>query len=123
MHLSSHILAALLSFQLLLGGQARLPFSPTPTLQKKAMSKAQGVKDALQFMPLDAIRLTQCFGVLMCLASILVALPDTRRVGAMLAGSIACVGWYSQAKMGVPYWLPIVNTGLAATIWVVSGEA
>ena len=118
--LLSHILALTLSFELALGGQARLPFSPTPTLRKKAMSKAQGVKDALPLVPLDAVDLTTAFGVLMCLASILVALPVTRVGGSLLSGSISIIGWYSQAKMGVPYWLPIVNTGLAGVIWTTS---
>ena len=120
MHLASHILAGILSSELMLGGQARLPFSPTPSLQTKAMSKANGVKEALPFVPLDAVSLTRLFGCLMCLASILVAVPVTRVYGTTLSGLISIIGWYSQAKMGVPYWLPIVNTVLAAVIWAIS---
>ena len=120
MHPVSHILAGILSCELMLGGQARLPFSPTLSLQKKAMSKADGVKEALPFVPLDAVNLTRFFGVLMCLASILVAIPYTRASGALVSGSISVIGWYSQAMLGVPYWLPIVNTVMAGMIWAVS---
>ena len=118
--LASHILASILSFELLLGGQARLPFSPTPQIQKIAMSKADGLKDALPFVPLNAVNLTQLFGVLMCLASLLVAVPATRARGLLLSGSISLVWWYSHVRMGVPCWLPVVNTGLAGVIWWIS---
>ena len=120
MSLTYHILASLLSFQLMLGGQARLPFTLTPSLQQKAMAKKQAVKDALPFIPLDATTLTQGFGWLMCMAGVLVALPMTRQLGVAVSASISIVGWYSQARAGLPYWLPIVNTVLAGTVWYVS---
>ncbi|KAF6229247.1 hypothetical protein HO133_007363 [Letharia lupina] len=103
-----HVLATVLSLELLLGGQARLPFSPTPSLYKRAMAKADGTLAAFPFVPLDAVTFTQVIGVAMCLASVGVALPATR-----------VAGW-SQWRMEIPYWLPVVNTGLAMAIWTVS---
>ena len=120
MHGAAHIPAGILSSQLMLGSLARLPHSPFPRLQKIAMSKAEGFKAAVPFVPLDAVSLTQYFGFILGLASILVALPRTRRLGSMLSGSLSILMWYSQAKMGATDWLPIVNALLAALIFTIS---
>jgi len=86
------ILATILSLELLLGGQARFPFSPTPSLHKRAMAKADGTLAAFPFVPLDAVTFTQVIGVAMCIASIGVALSVTRAVGAVLSGGLSVMG-------------------------------
>lgn len=88
----SHILAAILSFELLLGGQARLPFSPTPSLYKRAMAKADGTLAAFPFVPLDAVAFTHVIGIAMCVASVGVALPGTRAAGSVLSGCLSLMG-------------------------------
>lgn len=92
MSLLSHVLAAILSLELLLGGQARLPFSPTPSLYKRAMAKADGTLAAFPFVPLDAVTFTQAIGVAMCIASVGVALPATRVAGSVLSGCLSLMG-------------------------------
>ena len=92
MSVPSHFLAIILSFELLLGGQARLPFSPTPSLSKRAMAKAEGTLAAFPFVPLDAVTFTQVIGVAMCVASVGVALPATRVAGCLLSGSLSLMG-------------------------------
>ena len=88
----SHILATILSFELVLGGQARLPFSPTPSLQTRAMAKADGLKSAFPIIPLDAITLTRVIGMAMCVASVGVAVPSTRAAGSILSGCLSLMG-------------------------------
>ena len=92
MSLFSHVLAAILSFELLLGGQARLPFSPTPSLQKRAMAKADGTLAAFSMVPLDAVTFTRLIGFAMCIASVGVALPITRTAGCVLSCCLSLMG-------------------------------
>ena len=92
MPLASHILAAILSFEIVLGGQARLPFSPTPTLYQRAMAKADGTKAAFDFVTLDANTFTHVIGAAMCLASVGVALPTTGVAGCLLSGCLSLMG-------------------------------
>ena len=88
----SHVLATILSLELLLGGQARLPFSPTPSLRKRAMAKADGTLAAFPIVPLDAVSFTQAIGVAMCIASVGVALPTTRVPASVLSGCLSLMG-------------------------------
>lgn len=69
--LLSHVLATVLSAELLLGGQARLPLSPhpTPSLSKREMAKADGTLAAFPFVPLDAVAFSRVIGFAMCVAS------------------------------------------------------
>ena len=120
MTITSHVLAGILAAELLIGGQARLPFSPTPSLQRKAMAKADGIKDIMPFVPVGAIPFSRFLGWTMCLASGLVAVPSTRVYGAPLSASLSVIGWVAQARMGMPYWLPVVNTVLAGVTWLIS---
>lgn len=92
MSLLPHVLAAILSLELLLGGQARLPFSPTPSLQNRAMAKADGTLAAFSFVPLDAVTFTRVIGFAMCVASVGVALPATRAAGSLLSGCLSLMG-------------------------------
>lgn len=92
MSLLHHVLAAILSFELLLGGQARLPFSLTPSLHNRAMAKADGMLAAFSFVPLDAVTFTRAIGVAMCVASVGVALPATRAAGSVLSGCLSLMG-------------------------------
>ena len=82
------------------------------------MSKADGLLAAFPFVPLDAITFTRAVGFAMCVASFGVALPATRVAGSSLSGCLSLMGIWSQYKMGVPYWLPVVNTVLAIVIGV-----
>lgn len=92
MALLSHALAIILSFELVLGGQARLPFSPTPSLQKRAMAKADGTLAVFSFVPLDAVTFSRVIGVAMCIASVGVALPATRVGGSVMSGCLSLMG-------------------------------
>lgn len=113
----------ILSFELFLGGQARLTPLLTPSLYKRAMSKAVGNQKYLSFIPIRDPKLHSNFiGALMCLAGALLLSGITRRVGSLLSASLSLAGVYSQSKMGIPFWLPIVNSVLAAIIFVGSGK-
>lgn len=92
MSLLSHVLATILSLELLLGGQARLPISPTLSLRKRAMAKADGTLAAFPIVPLDAVTFTQAIGVAMCIASVGVALPMTRVPASVLSGCLSLMG-------------------------------
>ncbi len=113
----------ILSFELFLGGQARLTSLLTPTLHKRAMSKASGTQKYLSFIPIsDPILHSKFIGGLMCLAGSMLLMRSTRRVGSLLSGSLSVAGIYSQSKMRIPYWLPCLNTVLAVVIFLGSGE-
>lgn len=88
----SHVLATILALELLLGGQARLPFSPTPSISKRAMASADDTLAAFPFVPLDAVTFTRVIGAAMCVASVGVALPATRAAGSVLSGCISLIG-------------------------------
>jgi hypothetical protein len=108
----------ILAFELFLGGQARLT-NFTPHLHEKAMSKADGYKKYLPFIPgKTAVEHSRNIGILMSTAGALMCFPATatRLPGATLSLSLSSMGIYSQHLMGVPYWLPVVNTVLAAFI-------
>lgn len=116
LQLTSHIFATLLSLQFLIGGQARLPFSPTPQIQNLAMANADSTLAAFPFVPLDAITFMRVIGVMMCVASAAVVWPVTRRVGCVLAG---CMSLWFVSSGWKPWWLPVVNLGLALAIWMI----
>lgn len=110
-------LRIILTAQLVLGGQARLTSTLTPTLHKRAMSKAEGARKYLSFVPIrDAKQHTRFIGLLMCAAGALLSWHRTRLSGALLSMSLSLMGVYSQWRMAIPYWLPAVNTVLAAVI-------
>lgn len=52
----------------------------------------------------------------MCLAGVLLSSPQSRVTGGRLAISLTLAGVYTHYRMGIPYWLPAVNTVLAAII-------
>ena len=58
----------------------------------------------------------------MCAAGVLMSSPRTRLMGTRLAISLTLAGVYTQYRMGIPYWLPAVNTVLAAVILREEGE-
>ena len=43
-------------------------------------------------------------------------------VGAALGGLLAMAGVWAQSRMGIPFWLPCVNTALAGLIVSSAGE-
>lgn len=105
--------------ELILGGQARLTYNLTPTLHQKAMAKAEGTRKYLPFIPIkNPKQHTQFIGACMCVAGALLSSSSTRtRVrGGGLVISLTLAGVYTQFRMGIPYWLPAVNTVLAAVI-------
>ena len=113
------ILRYILTFELFLGGQARLTPTLTPTLYRRAMAKAEGTQRYLSLIPVkDPIRHSNFIGAAMCTAGALLCLRRTRLAGALLAISLTLAGVYTQKRMGIPYWLPSVNTVIAGSlIW------
>lgn len=106
-----------LTAELFLGGQARLTSALTPGLYKRAMTKAEGTQRYLDFIPIkDATRHTNFIGALMVTAGVLLTSARTRLPGGVLSISLTLAGVYSQYRMGIPYWLPSVNTVLAAIV-------
>ena len=91
MSLLSHVLAGILSFQLLIGGQARLPFSPTPSISNQAMAGADQTLAAFPIVPLNAVAFARVIGGAMCVASVSLALPATRRAGSVLSGCLTLI--------------------------------
>ncbi len=117
MHNFVTIIRIVLTGELLLGGQARLTSRLTPTLYKRAMAKAEGTQRYLSFIPIrDPRQHTHFIGALMCLAALLLGFSRTRLAGGMLSIALTLAGVYSQYRMAIPYWLPAVNTVLAAVI-------
>lgn len=106
-----------LAAELLVGGQARLTRRLTPGLHDQAMAKARGYLEYLRFIPASSPSEHSFFiGVAMCTAGGLLCFPATRMQGALLSSSLSLMGIYSQARMGVPYWLPCINTVLGSFI-------
>ena len=113
------IVRVILSAELFLGGQARLTSMLTPTLHRRAMAKAEGTQKYLNFIPIrDSKSHTRFIGALMVAAGTLLMFRRTRLLGALLGIALTLAGVYSQYRMGIPYWLPSVNTVLAAIIIV-----
>ena len=115
------IVRIVLTFELFLGGQCRITPALTPTLHRRAMAKANGTQRYLSFIPIeDPKQHTRFIGATMCLAGALLCTKSTRLAGGVLSISLTLAGVYSQYKMRVPYWLPGVNTVLAA--FIILGE-
>ena len=113
----------ILIIELFLGGQARVTSKFTPQLYQRAMAKADGTRKFLPFIPIkDSKQHTQFIGACMCAAGVLMSSSRTRLIGTMLAISLTLAGVYTQYRMGIPYWLPAVNTVLAAIILREHGE-
>lgn len=110
----------ILSLELLLGAQARFLPTLTPTLHKHELSKASGYRRHLSFIPSsNAKEHAQRVGFLMGAAGLMMLLHvdrGTTVLGTLLAGALALMGVYAQRLMGVPYWLPVVNTFLALLV-------
>ncbi|EMC92141.1 hypothetical protein BAUCODRAFT_78334 [Baudoinia panamericana UAMH 10762] len=110
-------LPLILAFELFLGGQARLTDRITPGLHKQASRKASGYYRWLNFLPVDDAETFQhVIGGLMIFAGILICVPPMRAMGTLLSMALSGGGVYSHRKMGVPYWLPAVNTAIAVVI-------
>ena len=106
-----------LTFELFLGGQARITPALTPKLYQRATAKADGTRKYLPFIPIRSSKQhTQFIGLCMCAAGALLGSQKTRLGGGLLAISLTLAGVYSQYRMSIPYWLPAVNTVLAAII-------
>lgn len=113
----ARVLRIILTFELFLGGQARIISYITPSLHERAMAKAEGVRKYLSFIPIQNSREhTRFIGGLMCLAGALLSFRTTRLVGGLLSISLTLAGVYTQYRMQVPYWLPSTNTVLAGII-------
>ena len=110
----STILSSILSFELLLGGQARITGLLTPSIHERVMAKAPGTREALSFIPIrNDKQHTQFIGCAMCLAGVLVAVPQTRsNLGAVLTLALTSAGVYSQRRMGISYKVPVMNSVL-----------
>lgn len=110
-----------LTAQLLLGGQARLTSRLTPSLHRRAMAKAPGTRKYLPFIPIrDPVRHTHFIGAMMCLAGVMLCLDveglRLRLAGAVLAVSLTLAGVWTQVRMGIPWWLPGVNSVVAGVV-------
>ena len=116
-----YVARIVLTFELFLGGQCRITPALTPALYQRAMAKAEGTRRHLSFIPInDPEQHTRFIGAMMCLAGALLCTKTTRLMGALLSVSLSLAGVYSFHRMGIPYWLPSVNTVLA--IMIIFGE-
>ena len=113
----ARICRVVLTAELFLGGQARLTSILTPSLYKRAMAKAEGTQRYLDFIRIrDAKRHTNCIGASMVTAGALLISARARLAGGVLSIALTLAGVYTQYRMNIPYWLPSVNTVLAAII-------
>lgn len=111
------LLRVILTAELFLGGQARLTSALTPSLYRRAMSKAVGTQKYLSFIPInDPEKHSNFIGFLMCLAGALLCERRTRLAGGLLSIWLTLAGVYTQWRMRIAYWLPAVNTVLAGLI-------
>ena len=114
--------ASILAFEMVLGGQARLTSFFTPSFYQRAMRKAPGTLEALYPLPVptrDSTLHTRSVGAMMVLAGVLTGWPTTRgSLGTLgLNLFLTGAGVYSQRRMRIPYWLPVVNSVLAIVVW------
>ena len=110
---ASNVLALLLAIQLYLGGQGRIVPVFTTSYYHHVQSTWQGTKDALPFVPLSPQSLNTVLGVLMLVASPLVAWDETRQLGALLTIGLTGLGWYTLRHQGVSYIVPQINMALS----------
>ena len=118
-----NVIRYVLTSELLLGGQARITPMLTPSINQRAMAKADGYYKYLPIIPAsNSVQHSQIVGTLMCTAGALLAIPrevggrNLRLAGAALSMSMSLMGVYSQARMGVSYIVPVINTTLAGII-------
>ena len=113
----SKIVRVILTAELFVGGQARLGAALSPRLYGRAMAKAEGTQKYLSFIPIqDPEKHTNFIGALMMTAGLLLSYGPTCLAGGLLSISSTLAGVYSQYRMDIPYWLPSMNTVLAAII-------
>jgi hypothetical protein len=114
-------ITSLLSFQLFLGGQARITPLLTTTLYDRAHAKAEGYQKHLPFIPAqNPTEHSNIIGRLMYTAGAMLCFKITRTAGAALSTSLSLMGVYSHYRMGAPYWVSVVNTVLA--VLIIAGE-
>lgn len=122
-----HLPAYLLSFEHFLGGQCRITPKLTPSLYHRAVTvKAAGTAESLYpLIPIkNPIRHSQFIGLLMCATGALLAWSRTRGTVLPLGLNtfLTCAGIYSQQRMGMPFWLPVVNLILGVVVWRLEGR-
>ena len=119
--------AVLLSFEQILGGQARITDRLTPSLYQRAIRKASGTAEALYpLIPVkDPTRNSNVIGMMMLLTGSLLAWRTTRGSYLTLGlnTTLTAMGVYSQQRMGIPYWLPSCNMVLGAIVWWIENNA
>ena len=117
LHTTATYIRYILTLELMLGGQARLTSRLTPTVHKRAMAKAEGYRKYLSFIPIEHSKQhSQFIGFCMCTAASLLCVDGMRLGGASLSMSLSLMGVYAQYRMGVPFWLPVVNSVFAGMI-------
>lgn len=112
------VLRYILALELVFGGQARLT-DWTPSVRQRAMAKAEGYRRYLPFLPGSTpSEHSRNIGLFMLGSGIGLLLPlkTIQLVCALLGTGLAIMGAYAQRAMGVPYWLPCVNTVLGIAI-------
>lgn len=116
------IARVLFAAELLLGGQARITSRLTPSITKRAMAKAHGYREYLPIMPSrNAHEHSRAIGALMLAAGIGMLWPragPARILATSLGTALALMGIYSQRLMGIPYWLPCINTTLGLIVLI-----
>ena len=131
--LSSEIPRYALCFELIFGGLIRIFPRLFPSANQRAMEKAAGYWKYLTIIPgrnpsehsINIGRLMLVSGILMGiprskLGGFILMIPSqqvaeiARIGGAALGTALAVMGVYSQRRMGVPYWLPCINTVLGS---------
>ena len=81
------------------------------------MAKAEGYLRYLSFIPAKSPNEHSVYiGMAMCTAGGLLCFPATRTQGALLSTSLSLMGIYSQARMGISFWLPAINTVFGSLI-------
>ncbi|KAF2726278.1 hypothetical protein K431DRAFT_280310 [Polychaeton citri CBS 116435] len=109
-----------LVFEFIVGGQCRVTKRLTPKISEIAYKHADGYKRFLPFIPGEtAAEHTRNIGVLLLTAGLLMVAPSkggVRAAGVGLGGVLSLMFLHVQRSIGVPYWLPVLNSALAGLV-------
>jgi uncharacterized membrane protein YphA (DoxX/SURF4 family) len=117
----SFLPAVALGVVMLMAGQAKLTPHFTPAVHTELSSHAPDWSRVLPFHPSPSFLLLS-IGAVEVVAAVLLLMPWTRRVGALMSAAMMVGAVIVHLLLNEPFMTPAVLTGLAGVVWILSGK-